>query len=145
LPSLEEENRELRRENARLKEEREILRTATACLAKDAMKFAFIQAHATTARVTTMCRVLAVSRAGYFKWRAEPFGLRKQGDAKLLVHVRQKFYRLRRRYGSPRLCHELRAAGHRCSVKRGARLMRLAGLRAKGAHRFVVTTDAAHA
>ena len=109
------------------------------------MKYAFIQAHATTWHVTTMCRVLEVSKAGYYKWRAEPFGLRKQADAKLLVHVRQEFYRLRRRYGSPRLCRELRAAGHVCSVKRVARLMRLAGLRAKGAHRFVVTTNSAHA
>jgi len=35
VPSL-EENRRLRRENARLLEEREILRKATACFAKDA-------------------------------------------------------------------------------------------------------------
>ena len=35
-PSVEEENRELRRENARLKEERDILREATAFFAKDA-------------------------------------------------------------------------------------------------------------
>ena len=35
-PSVEEENRELRRENARLKEEREILKKATAFFAKDA-------------------------------------------------------------------------------------------------------------
>jgi len=109
------------------------------------VRYAFIHAHATTWRVTTMCRVLQVSRAGFYKWRAEPFGLRKQADAALLVHVRQQFYRLRRRYGSPRLCRELRAAGHRCSEKRVARLMRLAGLRAKGAHRFVVTTNSAHA
>ena len=35
-PSVEEENRALRRENARLKEEREILKKATAFFAKDA-------------------------------------------------------------------------------------------------------------
>ena len=37
-PSLEEENRELRLENARLREEREILRKATAFFAKDARR-----------------------------------------------------------------------------------------------------------
>ena len=36
VPSLEEENRRLRRENARLLEEREILNKATAFFAKDA-------------------------------------------------------------------------------------------------------------
>ena len=35
-PSVEDENRELRRENARLKEEREILKKATAFFARDA-------------------------------------------------------------------------------------------------------------
>ena len=35
VPSLEEENRRLRRENARLLEEREILKKATAFFAKD--------------------------------------------------------------------------------------------------------------
>ena len=94
--------------------------------------------------MSTLCRVLGVSRAGYYKWRAEPFSKRRQADAALLVHVRKHFYRLRRRYGSPRLCRELRAEGHVCSEKRVARLMRLAGLRAKGAHRFVVTTNSEH-
>ena len=36
VPSLEEENRRLRRDNARLLEEREILKKATAFFAKDA-------------------------------------------------------------------------------------------------------------
>jgi transposase len=36
VPTLEEENRQLRRENARLLEEREILKKATAFFAKDA-------------------------------------------------------------------------------------------------------------
>ena len=36
VPTLEEENRRLRRENARLLEEREILKKATAFFAKDA-------------------------------------------------------------------------------------------------------------
>lgn len=86
-----------------------------------------------------------MSWAGYYKWRAEPFGKRRQAHAALLVNVRQHFYRLRRPYGSPPLCRELREAGHVCSEKRVARIMRLAGLRAKGAHRFVVTTHSDHA
>ena len=33
------------------------------------MRFVFIQAHARVWRVTTMCRVLQVSRADYYAWR----------------------------------------------------------------------------
>jgi transposase InsO family protein len=43
-------------------------------------------------------------------------------------------------YGSPRVCRELRAEGTMCSKNRVARLMRLAGLRAKQSQRCRSTT-----
>jgi hypothetical protein len=36
------------------------------------MRFAFIQTHARIWRITTMCRVLEVSRAGCDAWRVRP-------------------------------------------------------------------------
>lgn len=32
------------------------------------MRFTFIRAHATQYLITTMCRVLRVSKAGYYAW-----------------------------------------------------------------------------
>ena len=108
------------------------------------MRFAFIQAHAGIWHVRTMCRVLEVSKAGYYAWRARPVCARRRADQALTTQLRVLHHRFKRRYGSPRLLPELRALGHRCGKHRVARLMREAGLRAKSARRFRVTTQSGH-
>lgn len=108
------------------------------------MRFAFIQAHARIWRVTTMCRVLEVSRAGYYAWRARPLCDRVKEDHVLMERIRQIQQQVKQRYGSPRTWQELRALGFHCGENRVARLMRRAGLRAKSARKFRVTTQSEH-
>lgn len=100
------------------------------------MRFAFIHSHAQTWRITTMCRVLAVSKAGYYAWRARPQSARAHANGHLTATLTTLYHDLKRRYGSPRLWHELRARGIACGQHRVARLMAQAGLRAKSARRF---------
>jgi putative transposase len=109
------------------------------------MRFVFIQTHARIFHIMTMCRVLEVSRAGYYAWRARPLCARVQDNRLLRERIRQIHAQVRGRYGSPRVRMELRALGIRCAKKRVARLMRLEGLRAKSARRYRVTTQSAHA
>ena len=108
------------------------------------MRFAFIQTHAQLWHVRTMCRVLEVSRAGYYAWRARPLSERAQTDRRLTVQLRVLHREVKARYGSPRMYEELRARGEGCGENRVARLMRAAGLRAKSPRRFRVTTQSAH-
>lgn len=108
------------------------------------MRFAFIQAHARIWRVTTMCRVLEVSRAGFYAWRARPLCDRVKDDHVLTERIRQIQQQVKQRYGSPRTWQELRALGFRCGENRVARLMRRAGLRARSARKFRVTTQSEH-
>lgn len=91
-------------------------------------------------RITSMCRVLSVTRAGYYAWRGRSPSLRSVTDTRLLTEIRGLHQRSKRSYGSPRIWRYLRRQGHRVSEKRVARLMVQAGLRAKRSKRFRVTT-----
>ncbi len=78
--------------------------------------------------MSRMCRVLDVSKSGFFAWLKREESRRVREDAKLLLRIREIFARSDRTYGSPRVWAELLARGWRVSRKRVARLMRLAGI-----------------
>ena len=99
------------------------------------MIFKFIEDHRREFRVDLMCRVLDVSRSGYYAYRQRPTSKRKMANEVLLGHVRTVFEESGGTYGSPRVYQELRKRALVCSEKRVARLMRLGGLRAKGLKR----------
>jgi putative transposase len=75
-----------------------------------------------------LCRVLRVSRSGYYDWKDRSPSKRDRENAALIEKIREIHNRSRRIYGYPRVHAELRALGVRCSRKRVARLMRIAGL-----------------
>lgn len=110
------------------------------------MKYRFIADHAAQYPVRTLCRVLEVSRAGYYTWKGRAEQARQpRGELKLRVLVRCAFRKSRGTYGSPRVHQELREEGVRVSRKRVARVMREEGLSARARRRFRGgTTDSAH-
>ena len=93
-----------------------------------------------------MCRVLGVSRSGWYAWcaRARP-SAREIRDAELLQKIGEIHDRSRGIYGSPRVRAELARQGVRVGVDRVARLMRANGLRGRVRRRYKVTTDSKHA
>lgn len=108
------------------------------------MRFAFIQAHAYLWRITTMCRVLEVSRAGYYAWRVRPLCERRKTDHLLTEQIQAIQTDVKRRYGSPRVRAELAALGYPAGKHKVARLMREAGVLARTSKRYRVTTNSAH-
>ena len=92
------------------------------------MKYQFILEHRYEFSVSGMCRVLDVSRSGFFAWLKRGESRRKRDDARLLRWIREIFVVSGRTYGSPRVWAELFARGWRVSRKRVARLMRLGGM-----------------
>lgn len=81
--------------------------------------------------MTALCRQLQVTRAGFYAWRARGVSRHAKQDRVLTQEIERLFMAHHARYGSPRIHHLLRAAGWLVSRRRVARLMRLAGLRAK--------------
>ena len=109
------------------------------------MRFAFIAAEKAHYPVHVLCRCVRVTRSGYYAWTRRPPAQRAQRDARLMTRVRLVHAESRGTYGRPRVTRALRDAGVRVSGKRVARLMRAAGLVARGRRRFRCTTDSAHA
>jgi putative transposase len=109
------------------------------------MRFAFIQAHARIFHIVTMCRVLEVSKTGYYAWRARPLCKRVKDDQVLTAKIRDIQQQVKHRYGRPRVRMELKALGFPAGKHRVGRLMREAGLNAKHRPRFRVTTQSTHA
>jgi putative transposase len=83
--------------------------------------------------VRVLCRVLGVSRSGFYAWRSRLPSARVQGDRRLEAAILECHLRSRGTYGAPRIWAELRELEIRTSRKRIARLMREAGIR--GLHR----------
>ena len=78
-----------------------------------------------------MCRVLGVSRSGYYAWvaRLAVPSARARNDQVLLAEIRDIHARFAY-YGSPRVHRELLARDHHVGRHRVARLMRMHGIRA---------------
>ena len=91
--------------------------------------YRLIEAEKTSFPIQFMCRMLGVSRSGYYGWRSRPPSMRCRQDAILTAKIHEIHRRSRQTYGSPRVHAELRTLGTRCSRKRVERLMREAGLR----------------
>jgi putative transposase len=91
--------------------------------------FNLIDAERASYPVAVLCRVLGVSKSGYYAWRGRPPSERRRQDTLLTEKIREIHSRSRETYGYPRVHAELRSLGVRCGRRRVARLMRAAGLR----------------
>jgi transposase InsO family protein len=93
-----------------------------------------------------MCRVLGVSRSGWYAWRSRirPSD-RELSDLELLRRIREIHAAGRGTYGSPRVHAQLKRDGVEVGKERVARLMRADGIRGRVRRRFKATTDSKHA
>lgn len=108
------------------------------------MRFSFIRTEKATYPVTVLCRVLEVSRSGYYAFEKHLPSTRDNSDRELAVEIRAVHKRSRQRYGSPRIHRELRRRNLRVGRKRVVRLMRAEGIMARSCRRFCRTTDSNH-
>jgi transposase InsO family protein len=108
------------------------------------VKFAFIDAEKAFHRITKLCRILRVSRAGFYAWCGRPPSKRAVEDARLTVLIRAAHERSRRTYGSPRVLVDLEAQEIFVSRKRVIRLMQTEKLVGRQRRRYRSTTMSEH-
>ena len=107
------------------------------------MKYAWIKAHNRQYPVSAMCRVLGVSRNGYYHYLAR--GERSE-DGKLAAWIKTVFRSSNQTYGTRRIREVLRREyGLMVSRRSIGRIMKQEGLIAKGKRgRRIKTTDSNH-
>ena len=111
------------------------------------MKYAFIAAQVDEHRVTEMCKMLEVSRNGYYGWmdRRDQPSAREQADQRALQNIVEAHQACKARLGQRKLWVRLKVLGQHWGRDRVARLMRRHGLKAKKKRPFrPVTTHSAH-
>lgn len=91
-----------------------------------------------------MCRLLRVSKAGYYAWRDRAPSLRARADEAFISKIKVIHRVSRETYGSPRVHAQLRKEGVRIGKKRVARLMRSAKIATKIRRPYRATTNSKH-
>lgn len=108
------------------------------------MKYAYIDRYRKMFPVAAMCRVLQVSRSGYYAWHQRGDSRRTTHDRYLLGQLRRVHERSRQHYGIVKCWKQLNAEGIACGRDRIARLRREQQIYARRRKRFVVTTRSKH-
>lgn len=108
------------------------------------MKYLFMDRYGSGFEVRKMCRVLGVSRSGYYAYLRRGLNRRHEENRNLLTKISEVWNLSRKLYGSPRITAELRAQGIRCGENRIARIMRENGIASLIRKRYKVTTNSDH-
>ncbi|WP_094786550.1 IS3 family transposase [Zooshikella ganghwensis] len=109
------------------------------------MKYAFIKQNKQDWPVAFQCRVLNVSRSGYYQWCQSDETQIIKRNQQLDDDILELFEQHKGRYGSPRITKALKDNKQCVNHKRVAKRMVALGLRAKQARKFKATTNSQHA
>jgi transposase InsO family protein len=92
-----------------------------------------------------MCKILKISRPGYYAWLNRPESLRNRANRALVIQIKTVHAKSRETYGSPRIHDALTKEGIQCSENRVARLMQKECVKSVHSKRFKPqTTDSNH-
>ncbi len=126
------EIRQLKRELARVTEERDILKKSHRVFRQGCqVRYAFVAEHQNQFGVRAMCRCLAIQPSGFYAWRKAPLSRRAQEDARQIALIRQAWNDSGKVYGYRKLHDDLLDQGETCCPNRVARLTNLAGIKAQ--------------
>ena len=99
------------------------------------MKYSFIAHHTRHYSVSMLCRVLSVSRSGYYQWLTRKPSKRQASNDELLIKINDIYQQHKGRYGSPRIYKQLKREGECTSLGRVERIMHKNNIVAKRSKR----------
>lgn len=94
--------------------------------------------------IKMMCRLLLVSRSGYYGWQNRKPSKRSEEKTRITAEIKRIFFEEKSRAGSIRIARRLKANGEVIGKNCVAKIMRENKLRAKAAKKFKATTNSNH-
>jgi putative transposase len=110
------------------------------------LRFHFVHQHRELWPIDLQCRILEVSRQGYYQWLDQTPSARAEKQQAIVSQIK-RIHALHRHdvYGSPRMHKEILKQEIQCCENTVARLMKQAGIRARRSKKYrVTTTDSKH-
>lgn len=108
------------------------------------MKYAFIEQHRPSYSLAALCRVLCVSRSGFYAWQKHTPSARDREDLVLLKEIHRVHGEHRGACGALKTWRILQQEGIQCGKHRTARLRKANSIEAKRKQRFRVITEHHH-
>ncbi|WP_249365710.1 IS3 family transposase [Cytobacillus citreus] len=143
--SPEAELKALQKQLRDLEEENEILKKGDALLReKPSVKYDFIHHHHSQYRVEKMCKVLGVSKSGYFKWIKRPKSSRQKKHEELSQQVLKTHIEFKQRYGSIKITKMLNKRGIKVSQRTVSRIMTKNNWKSCTTKKYKATTNSKH-
>ena len=108
------------------------------------MKYQMIQRYSSHFKVSKMCRIMDVSRSGYYAFIKRPESELSKRQKAVLAEIKiihKENYEI---YGAPRITAELNNKGIHISKGMVSRLMRKHGIKSKTVKKYKATTDSNH-
>lgn len=91
-----------------------------------------------------MCKVLGVSRSGYYSWETRPASPLREENMRLLDNIITVYKASRKVYGSRKVAKALARKGVHCSRNRVARIMKEHNLSSVRIRKYKATTNSKH-
>lgn len=91
-----------------------------------------------------MCKILKVSKSGYYYWRKGSISKREKENTFLLQEIFTIYDQSNGTYGSPRIHQELYQLGYKVSRPKVSRIMKKNKIQSKIRKKWVITTDSKH-
>ncbi|WP_421904481.1 IS3 family transposase [Mameliella sp.] len=126
------EIRRLKKELARVSEERDILKKGHRVFRQGCkVRYAFVAEHRGQFSVRAMCRCLCIQPSGFYAWVKAPLSKRAQEDTRQTELLKEAWVESGKVYGHRKLHDDLLDQGESACLNRVARLTRLAGITAQ--------------
>lgn len=94
--------------------------------------------------IKILCRVLKVSRSGYYAWLKRHPSRREIENNRLEIAIKAEHYAQKEKYGPVRLQPELEEKGFKAGICRIRRIRKKLGLKCKQKKKYKATTDSKH-